>query len=574
MHFYPNSYGTTRSAIREHNDCNLPAGVPESKGGQFGKRGECEGVVAGPQSTGEKRQPGLQDTKTGGEKFQPTEPPKRGLHQETPEDTVKQKKAKPKAATGQPGKVTVTDNGGAADGLRALGVTMTLEEVAQGMVSQLAGDWRITATGSSSGRTATSQDPEGQRERYENDILPGLITDVEDNAWSEQRREYVDAADSSYGEVGGMVNAALGERLLPADAGTLAEEAANGHHEALAELILDQEKSGEDIIRGDGTIADGAADAVTQVVDQYLADNPDAQFTRFATEDAGVGRWQRKVWSKYHNDDDGMDQWRNAGLNEGLEDKVKSFEDWYEQEFGQSPSDWNPDEGDIDEYATARFDFHGSDGSFMTRTFSIDEGELHVHHDYFTGGTSGDGIAKQLFKGSVPTYDQMGVRSISTSANIDIGSYSWARYGFEAESPTYLSAVLERKAQNHFRGLFEQGDWDRFNGMLASDDDDKRFHWGIADLKFYTTPEKAKSMMSKWMTTDRLFKSDGSPSSGTVFNDKIKEDAEQGIVSIGRILLADNAHGFVWSSGSLGSGSPNHRHGTCWPYSSCQAHHS
>ena len=130
--------------------------------------------------------------------------------------------------------------------------------------------------------------------------------------------------------------------------------------------------------------------------------------------------------------------------------------------------------------AEAKFSFTGDDGTEFTRTFSMDSQGLHVHHDIFESASKGDGIAKQLFAGSVPLYDKIGVKSISTLANIDIGAYSWARYGFEAKSPQTLSRQLAKKAEEFFKesGLFSDADWDRYKGMLAKGSDDKRFRLG------------------------------------------------------------------------------------------------
>lgn len=75
-----------------------------------------------------------------------------------------------------------------------------------------------------------------------------------------------------------------------------------------------------------------------------------------------------------------------------------------------------------------------SEGSIsMLRTFTRSEnGDLKVHHDGFVipGGLQGQGIAKSVLRNSLGVYRDMGVKAIETYANIDVGGYAWAKYGF------------------------------------------------------------------------------------------------------------------------------------------------
>lgn len=91
------------------------------------------------------------------------------------------------------------------------------------------------------------------------------------------------------------------------------------------------------------------------------------------------------------------------------------------------------DEGGIRQL---RFSWSAADGTLITRSFYKDtEGELHVHHDYFqipSKAAQGKGTGKKFFNSLVHEYDRIGVKSISTFANISdgTGGYAWARYGF------------------------------------------------------------------------------------------------------------------------------------------------
>ena len=59
-------------------------------------------------------------------------------------------------------------------------------------------------------------------------------------------------------------------------------------------------------------------------------------------------------------------------------------------------------------------------------------GELIVLHNVFTinGEGQGSGIAKQVLKAQFDEYEKLGVAEVAVHANIDVGGYAWARFGF------------------------------------------------------------------------------------------------------------------------------------------------
>ncbi len=59
-------------------------------------------------------------------------------------------------------------------------------------------------------------------------------------------------------------------------------------------------------------------------------------------------------------------------------------------------------------------------------------GGMAVHHDYFKihERYQGTGLAKQVSSQVLSMYDHLDVRLIDMNANIDVGGYAWARYGF------------------------------------------------------------------------------------------------------------------------------------------------
>ena len=82
--------------------------------------------------------------------------------------------------------------------------------------------------------------------------------------------------------------------------------------------------------------------------------------------------------------------------------------------FSLSYSD-NDKEIDIDRSFTQRWD-----------------GKLTVRHDYqvLSENLQGKGLSKAIMRQMVKLYDKMGVDLIEVHANIDIGGYTWGRYGF------------------------------------------------------------------------------------------------------------------------------------------------
>lgn len=74
-----------------------------------------------------------------------------------------------------------------------------------------------------------------------------------------------------------------------------------------------------------------------------------------------------------------------------------------------------------------------SSNGAVARYFDINaDGRLSVEHKmfYLADEFQSQGIAKKAIKEAVATYEKMGVDRINLEANIDVGGYAWARYGF------------------------------------------------------------------------------------------------------------------------------------------------
>jgi hypothetical protein len=68
----------------------------------------------------------------------------------------------------------------------------------------------------------------------------------------------------------------------------------------------------------------------------------------------------------------------------------------------------------------------------ITRTFMRDGDDLVANHDGFVinGEGKGEGIGKRVLKAQFDEYERMGVARVKVHANIDVGGYAWARFGF------------------------------------------------------------------------------------------------------------------------------------------------
>jgi GNAT superfamily N-acetyltransferase len=100
---------------------------------------------------------------------------------------------------------------------------------------------------------------------------------------------------------------------------------------------------------------------------------------------------------------------------------------------------------------TPRISFSGRyvDGSsiILERTFRIENGEKAVHHDYFTlpNELQGKGVSKKVFKALYEQYRNAGVTKMDVLANINVGGYTWAKYGFTADRSEVKRIIRQRR---------------------------------------------------------------------------------------------------------------------------------
>lgn len=111
-----------------------------------------------------------------------------------------------------------------------------------------------------------------------------------------------------------------------------------------------------------------------------------------------------------------------------------------------------------------------------------------AHHDYLSldYGKQGSGIAKNLLANQVELYHRLGMNSVETYADIDVGSYAWAKYGFEPVDEAAWSRVADkakRRLQQH------EASWDidpRDAAVVKKilDAKDPRAIWDLVDSQF------------------------------------------------------------------------------------------
>ena len=92
------------------------------------------------------------------------------------------------------------------------------------------------------------------------------------------------------------------------------------------------------------------------------------------------------------------------------------------------------------------------DHAMVTLKRNIDLSNREVEHELFIihgkkGSeitVQGQGIGKQIFSSSLDLYDHLGVNSIAVHANLDIGGYAWARYGFTPGKEVWNRELKEK----------------------------------------------------------------------------------------------------------------------------------
>ena len=95
-----------------------------------------------------------------------------------------------------------------------------------------------------------------------------------------------------------------------------------------------------------------------------------------------------------------------------------------------------------------------SDGSTspdvkIERNFCTTERGVEVNHDMFElpQKLQGNGISKELFRNMIREYGDMGVSRVNVYANMDVGGYCWAKYGFCASKDEARRLIEQSRSE-------------------------------------------------------------------------------------------------------------------------------
>jgi hypothetical protein len=120
----------------------------------------------------------------------------------------------------------------------------------------------------------------------------------------------------------------------------------------------------------------------------------------------------------------------------------------------------------------------------IAREINMDTGQ--AHHGYlkfYEKSDQGSGLAKQLLGNQIDTYNKLGLKSADLFANIDVGGYAWAKYGFlpqERDMPA-LQRFMNGRLGGMLRGGLDPELGQHVQTLINSGD--PKALWTISDIK-------------------------------------------------------------------------------------------
>jgi SPP1 gp7 family putative phage head morphogenesis protein len=151
-------------------------------------------------------------------------------------------------------------------------------------------------------------------------------------------------------------------------------------------------------------------------------------------------------------------------------------------------------------YGRVELSISGGPIESMQRDFRRDRnGSWSVYHALLTidRAAQGTGLAASIMRGSLATYKSLGVREISVTANIDVGGYTWARFGFSPRNPADFIWHMKDEAR---RRLGDPADIALVNDLLTSHANPKTLPQALSQLVNSRGDKIGKSVMlgSSW----------------------------------------------------------------------------
>jgi hypothetical protein len=125
-------------------------------------------------------------------------------------------------------------------------------------------------------------------------------------------------------------------------------------------------------------------------------------------------------------------------------------------------------------------------GIAMQRTFIRQtDGSLTVRHDEFVvpKAQQGKDLAKAVLADSMHTYREMGVSKISTYANMNVGGYAWAKFGFTAQKPGDAAVYWKHQMYDLLDdGHLTQPEVTALREVIDTYKDDPKLPWHVAGV--------------------------------------------------------------------------------------------
>ncbi|RWX00928.1 phage head morphogenesis protein [Flavobacterium cerinum] len=111
-----------------------------------------------------------------------------------------------------------------------------------------------------------------------------------------------------------------------------------------------------------------------------------------------------------------------------------------------------------------------SKGFTITRNLELDKKRKTIEHSLFTldNKMQGKGISKELFKVWYNQYQNAGIEKVKVHANIDVGGYAWAKYGFAASDSYYVDRVAKKADYMAEEGMISKTEHEHFTGVYKS----------------------------------------------------------------------------------------------------------
>lgn len=185
-----------------------------------------------------------------------------------------------------------------------------------------------------------------------------------------------------------------------------------------------------------GKIADGLKDGVVKPKKQSL-DLP-IEKEKFKLNPESIQRLQSQRSIVFNGKPENF----NA-IMEGF--NIDEFDDEITKMFGDkginfSEKIFNLNKGKVS------FSYSGA-GVYLERSFFIKDDVKNVNHDYFKipENIQGGGISKQLFQSLYKQYQNAGIEVLNVHANINVGGYTWAKYGFGTKNNSFAYKRAKEK---------------------------------------------------------------------------------------------------------------------------------